>query len=190
MNSIKPFKVLSKKIVLDAPYYKVEEQLVELPNGEKTKWWIKKMGEVVVVVPFLPDGRVVLQKNYKHGAGRVITEVVAGMVDPNEPHSAAAARELTEETSYAAKKLVKVGQMYANPTSTEFKYHVFAAFDCEKVEKGNDLEKDAAEQIETFVVKDLGEAKKVLHDEKTLTSSTTLSALALVCSYVEKNKRL
>ena len=177
---MKKFKIIKKERVLDEEYCRVEKQIVELPNESKADWWVMIKPEVVAVVPITKAGKVLLQRNYKHGAGQIITEVVAGVVDDGEDFKEAAKRELAEETGYTAPKMVKIGEIYANPTSTSMKYHVFLALECEKTQE---VSLDDAEQIEPFEVEDVKAAIEICQKEKT--SSTTLSALLLAGEYLK-----
>jgi 8-oxo-dGTP pyrophosphatase MutT (NUDIX family) len=78
------------------------------------------------VVPVLPDGRVMLAREYRHGRGEVLLGLVSGGVetidgDADGAAMEAARRELREETGYAAERFVKVLTAYpnaANQTNT------------------------------------------------------------------------
>ena len=159
MNNLHPYKVLSQKTVINEPYCHIEKQKVQFPNGEEGDWFIKHNDDAVIVLPILTDGRVMLQKSYKHGSGVIVSECVAGMVDDGESPEVAAERELLEESGYKAKSLKKLGVTFANPTSSPMKYHFYLAEGCRKVAE-QDLE--AAEQIDLFFVEDLEEAKKLI----------------------------
>jgi ADP-ribose pyrophosphatase len=56
----------------------------------------------VAVVPRLPDGRILLERQYRYPLRRVLIEIPAGKLDPDESALACAKRELLEETGYRA----------------------------------------------------------------------------------------
>lgn len=74
----------------------------------------------VVILPILPDGRIVLLSQFRHAVGRFIHEIPAGTTEPGEPLLACAKRELAEETGYSASRWRRVCQFYPAPgISTE-----------------------------------------------------------------------
>src|SRR5207249_563268 len=83
----------------------------------------------VVILPLLDGGRVVLLRNHRHAVGRELWEVPAGTLEPPEPPEACAARELTEETGYRARKWTKLSEFYPSPGVLSEKMYLFAAED-------------------------------------------------------------
>ncbi len=176
---MKPFKILSREKILDNPYCPIEKQIVELTTGDKAEWFVNKASDAVIIIPVLKTGEVLLQKNYKHGSGKIVTEFCAGMIDPGETPEQAAPRELLEETGHTAESFTKLGEVFANPTGSSMKYHFFRAENCEK--SGNQS-LDEAEQIEVFSVKNIAEARKLLTDSETHTSAGTLAVMGFMPS--------
>lgn len=77
---------------------------VRLPDGNSaTREYILHPG-AVCIVPMLDDGRVVLERQYRHPIGEVMIEFPAGKIDPGEDRLACAKRELLEETGYVARE--------------------------------------------------------------------------------------
>src|SRR5690606_32084179 len=58
----------------------------------------------VVILPLLPDGRVLLERQFRYPNSQVFIEFPAGKIDPGEDQLACAKRELEEETGYTAAK--------------------------------------------------------------------------------------
>ena len=74
----------------------------------------------VVILPILPDGRIVLIRQFRHAVGRFIYEIPAGTSEPGEPLLRCAKRELAEETGYSASRWRRVCRFYPAPgISTE-----------------------------------------------------------------------
>ena len=58
---------------------------------------------------------MVLERQYRHAAGKFLWELPAGKIDPGEKRLPAAKRELIEETGYRAKKWTPLTRYYASP---------------------------------------------------------------------------
>jgi len=94
---------------------------VRLPDGgEATREFVLHPG-AVMVVPLLDDGRVVLERQWRHPIGQVMVEFPAGKLDPGEDRLACARRELLEETGYSARQWAHAGVLHPIISySTEF----------------------------------------------------------------------
>ena len=69
------------------------------------------------VIPVLPDGRLVLVEQYRHGVERVMLELPAGDLDAGEHPATGALRELAEETGYrACGEPIALGMLYPEPS--------------------------------------------------------------------------
>ena len=174
---MKKFIIISRKTLINSPYCPIEKQIVKLPQGKICEWFVNTSNDAIVVIPILKTGEILLQKNYKHGSQEIITEFCAGLVDDNETPKKAVKRELEEETGYISQKIIKLGEVFANPTGSTMKYHFFLAKNCEIIGK---LNLDSSEQIETFTVSNIDEAIKILTNPKTKTSTASISALTFI----------
>ena len=87
----------------------VRRDTVRLPNGkEGVREWIRHPG-AAAVLPLLPDGNVILVRQYRHPIGKVTLEVPAGKLDAEgEDPLHCARRELSEETGYTAEQYDKL----------------------------------------------------------------------------------
>lgn len=174
---MKPFKILSTETLIDSPFCPIEKQIVELPNGTTAEWFINTNQAAVIIIPLLKNDEILLQKNYKHGSGQVITEFCAGMVDPGESNLEAAKRELLEETGYTSPHWSFIGSVYSNPTGSRMQYYYYVA---EEAEATHPPELEDAEQIEPFIVKNISALKTLLlNPEAKSTAGTTAGVLFL-----------
>jgi ADP-ribose pyrophosphatase len=90
--------------LLKGKFLHVVRDTVTLPDGgTATREFILHPGAVAVVA-LLDDGRLVLERQYRHAPGKVIIEIPAGKIDPGEATLACAQRELLEETGYVARE--------------------------------------------------------------------------------------
>ncbi len=168
---MKPFKILSRETLIDSPFCPIEKQIVELPNGKTTEWFVNLNKGAVIVIPILENGEILLQKNYKHGCGQVILEFCAGMIDEGETPEQAAKRELLEETGYASPQFIKLKSIFNDPSGSKMQYHYFLAKNASKTQEP---ELEDAEQIEPFTIKNLETLKTFLTHPDTKTTSATV----------------
>ena len=94
---------------------------VRLPDGkETTREYVIHPG-AVMVIPMLDDGRLVLERQFRHPMGRVMIEFPAGKLDAGEDIFTCARRELLEETGYTATEWARAGVLHPVISySTEF----------------------------------------------------------------------
>lgn len=98
----------------------------------------------VNVVPVLPDGRVLLVRQWRYGIAAPTLEIPGGMIEEDDSQ-AGAARELLEETGYRAERWVRLGELHPNPAFIANRLVCFLATGLEKVEEPRG---DGEEEIE------------------------------------------
>jgi ADP-ribose pyrophosphatase len=91
-------------VVYDGHFLKVERDKIRLPDGSTSHREVVRHPGAVVILPLLPDGRVLLERQFRYPNAQVFIEFPAGKIDPGEEHLACAKRELEEETGYTAGK--------------------------------------------------------------------------------------
>ncbi len=98
----------------------------------------------VLVVPILPDGRIVMIRNHRVAVGGRLWELPAGTLEAGEDPARAAARELQEETGYRAGSVERLAEFYTSPGFCDELMRVFVARGLEPVERrlepGEDIE--------------------------------------------------
>jgi ADP-ribose pyrophosphatase len=91
----------------------VRRDTVRLPDGKLgTREYIVHPG-AVLMVPVLPDGRLVMLRQFRYPVGRVMIEFPAGKLDPGETPLATAERELREEAGYTAARWQSLGRIHS-----------------------------------------------------------------------------
>jgi len=95
--------VLSSTVIYEGPVFAIRRDEVIEPTGVRAVREMIEHPGSVVVLPVLPDGRIVLIRQYRYAARQFLWELVAGRIDAGETPKVAAARELIEETGYRAR---------------------------------------------------------------------------------------
>ena len=85
------------------------------------------------VVALDAEGRVLLVRQERPAVGARVLELPAGLVDPGEEPLACAARELAEETGFAAREVRHLVSFYTSPGFCTELLHVFVATGLEPV---------------------------------------------------------
>jgi len=120
---------LGTKVVHSNPWFKVNENKVIRPDGEKGEYFVvETKGPSVFIVPITNKDEVYLIGQYRYTTNAFSWEIPGGNSDGEEILNAAK-RELKEETGLEAKKWVKIGTFNVmNGTSNEI-CNAFLALD-------------------------------------------------------------
>lgn len=103
---------LNSQRVYEGSFIRVQRDEVRLPDGKQAvREYVLHPGAVMIVA-VLPDGRLVLERQYRHPVKRVMIEFPAGKLDPGEGGLRCAQRELLEETGYSATRWARAGVMH------------------------------------------------------------------------------
>lgn len=97
------------------------------PVGAPREYEVIRHPGAAVILPLLADGRIVMIQNDRPAVSRTLLELPAGTIDPPESPEVCAARELTEETGYAAAMLEPLASFYSTPGICDERMYVFLA---------------------------------------------------------------
>jgi ADP-ribose pyrophosphatase len=120
-------RLIASEPVFQGRLISVRVDEVELPDGRRTRREVVDHPGAVAIVPLLPDGRVVMVRQYRHAVGQVLCELPAGTLDPGESPEDCARRELAEETAYQASDLRLLLSIHLSPGYSSEIIHIFLA---------------------------------------------------------------
>jgi len=103
---------ISSEIMAQGGLLTVKRDSVRLPNGNTSHREYVMHPGAVVIVPLLPNGNVVLERQFRYPLHQVFIELPAGKIDANEDVLNTGQRELLEETGYSANEWVKLGAQH------------------------------------------------------------------------------
>lgn len=149
--TIRRWDELSNETLVHYKVFHVRKSRRRSPRtGAEIGFFLMDTPDWVNVLPITDDAEVVMVRQFRHGSGRVSLEIPGGLIDAHETDpAAAAARELREETGFAARTIECIGVMNPNPSMMTNRCHAFLATGCRRI---GDLQMDPGEDIEVVTV--------------------------------------
>jgi ADP-ribose pyrophosphatase len=126
----------------------VKRDQVRLPNGNTSQREYVVHPGAVVVVPMLPNGNVILEKQFRYALNQVFIELPAGKIDANEAILVTGQRELLEETGYSAAEWTLLGHQHPCIGYSNEVIHMYMA----RSLSAGAHQRDADETLEIFDV--------------------------------------
>jgi len=123
----KKAQVLGSTVIYKGPVFGIRRDEVIEPSGVRATREVITHPGSVVVLPVLPDGKILLIQQYRHATRQYLWELVAGRMDPGETPKMAAARELIEETGYRAKNFRVFLDVFPTPGFLEERMFILLA---------------------------------------------------------------
>ena len=131
----KGVKVFSSKRMFHGRVFDVYSDRISEPGGiPHIKDVIRHSGSAVILPVQYPaagsksaEPQILLERQYRHAAGRYLWEIPAGRLEPGESPLIAAKRELAEETGFRARRWSKLVRYYASPGFLAERMEIFLA---------------------------------------------------------------
>ncbi len=119
MSNVKPWRVTASRITYADSWLTVRSDDCETEAGERiAPYHVLQYPDFVNVVAVGLDGQLVLVRQYRHGIGAILTELPCGIVEEQDDSATAAAeRELFEETGMGALHALEVCRLPVNPAN-------------------------------------------------------------------------
>ena len=152
--------------------FTVVKRYVTGKSGKKLERHVVLHPGAVVILPILPDGRIVLIRQNRIAVDEDLIELPAGTIETGEEPVATARRELQEETGYWAGVLTPLLKFYASPGFVREEMRLFKATE---LVAGPTAQEDG-EKIETLLL-DLPQAMKMIYSGEIRDAKTIIGLL-------------
>jgi 8-oxo-dGTP pyrophosphatase MutT (NUDIX family) len=122
------WRTLNSERVYTTPIFDLHRRRSAHPRRGERDFYVLEAPSWVNIIPLTRAREVVMVRQYRHGISDFTLEIPGGMVDPEDPTPAEAARrEMVEETGYDAEIVVPLGRVNPNPAiQPNFCYSFFA----------------------------------------------------------------
>lgn len=139
-------QTLDSRLAFEGDFLRLYVDNIRAADGHLgTREYLRHPG-AVMIVPLLPDGQVVLERQFRYPLKRTAIEFPAGKLDAGEDPLACAKRELMEETGYRAGRWSYLGGLHNAIAYCDEKIEMYLAEDL--THEGAAL--DAGETLEVF----------------------------------------
>ena len=145
-------KVLSQEMIYEGKIINLRRDNVTVVNGTSYREVVEHSGGAVIAA-VTADRKMVMVRQYRRPADKVMFEAPAGKIDPGEDPLETAGRELREETGYTADNIRYLTKFY---TSVGFSEEVLYLYLCTGLTKGEtDFDDNEALEIEEWDIDEL-----------------------------------
>ncbi|UCD44668.1 MAG: NUDIX hydrolase [Candidatus Bathyarchaeota archaeon] len=168
-------KTINSKLIHEGRNFSFLQDEVELPSGRRTYRNVIRHPGAVAIVPVLPDGRIVLVRQYRYAAGKMLLELPAGTLEPGEAIEDCVRRELVEETGYEAGEVKRILSCFMAPGYSSEVIHFYVARNLKDVGSAPEPDEEiSVEAMELSEVLKLIE-ENVIEDAKTMVGILTMN---------------
>ena len=172
-------KRLNRELTKRGAILDIYKDTMQLPNGKIEEWdFISHRMGAAAVLPVLPDGRIIMVRQYRNALERETLEIPAGSRDSvTEDTKVAAMRELREETGYTTENMSKLISVKTTVAFCDEFIDIYLARD---LTPGiQDLDEGESIEIETYTLDELKQKIYAceIQDAKTIAAIMAYAAM-------------
>ena len=138
------YRVVKSEIIFDHPWARINIDTIRHHGIEQPYFYLTSPVEAVATVGVTSQGEIILTRQYRHPVGKVIFDLPAGRLDPEENPIDGACREFEEETGYYPNHIERLGYYNQFPGTLRAATNLFFARDLvptrQNLDKGEELD--------------------------------------------------
>ena len=168
-------KRLNRELMYKGTILDIYKDSMEFPNGTHEEWdFVHHRMGAAAILPVLPDGRIVMVRQYRNALERETLEIPAGCRDSvTEDTGLCAAREMEEETGY---KSSHVEYLLSLRTTVAFCDEFVDVYLAKDLEKGTrHLDDSESIDVEIYTLEELCQ---MIYEGKIQDSKTVAAIMA------------
>ena len=178
LNFKKQIKLLNRTKKYQGTILTIFDDEVEI-NGNICHWDYLENTSAAAILPVLPDGKILMVRQYRLAVNDYTLEIPAGKLDnKNEDFLVCAKRELEEETGYKSDDFEELLTMCSSVTFWDSRVKVYVAKNLQPGQFKND--RDEETKIEIYDLQDL---KKMVLNGTIYDSKTCAAIMAYIVKY-------
>lgn len=120
-------RTLKSEVLHQNPWWEYRHDEYELPDGSVGHYFYGKTRGVSMVIPVLPNGQILLVRQFRYLTQKKSWEFPAGGRKPDQIPEETARVELSEETGYGADTLTLLGKLQPANGFIDDEFSVFMA---------------------------------------------------------------
>jgi len=145
------WKTLSSEYLYKDTWFTIRKDTCQRQDGQiVTPYYVYEFPTWVTALALTEDGKVILERQYRHALAQTNYEIPGGCVDDTDASlEDAIRRELLEETGYTFDNYEYLGHTSSNPSTNNNWMHMYLATGGRKVKEQH---LDENEEIEVYLV--------------------------------------
>jgi ADP-ribose diphosphatase len=169
------WKTISSEYLFKDSWFTIRKDTCVTQEGKIiSPYYVYEFPEWVTALAITEDGRIILERQYRHALGQTIFEIPGGCIDDSDASpEEAIARELLEETGYSFARYEYLGKTSSNPSTNTNWMHMYLATGGRLV-KGQELDHNEEIEVHLFT---MAELKQMLRENKILQSMHVTSIM-------------
>jgi len=167
--TITPWKTVNSHYLIRDSWVVLRADRCETAGGVVLDpYYVQEPPDWVQIVAFDFEDRILITRQYRHGAGKTSTEIPCGAVEPGETPTEAIQRELLEETGCKSEILQPLPILSPNPARYSNRIHPFVATGVrqvqeQRVDETEEIEFEFLSVNEVLALIDAGLFSQALH---------------------------
>ncbi len=126
-----PWQLIASRVLFEDRWIKLRtDRCIDSSGRTIEAYHVLELPGWINVVALTERGEILLAREYRHGAGEVLTGLPCGTMEPGDSDpETTARRELEEETGYAGGTFIELTSAFANPANQSNRVWSFLAVD-------------------------------------------------------------